>query len=339
MDGMLAVITDRLEEFGLQVDLSNPPVGSDVRHDVDITLSHGAARQQFAMELKPHATLSNLGHDTDAKMDGVPLLVGAASVSPRSADAFRRAGIQYVDASGNAWIQFGDVLVDVRGRRSVRGSLETARGSGGNLFSAARAQVAFALLQWPRSWKKPQRDLAEAAGVSLGQVNDALKMFREIGFGPGGHRSDSEFLDLWVASFPSGLDRKLLLATYRGSIEDFTKVDPQDSVFLEGAAISGELAANDLLRPSALTIYVAELDPMLPVKNRWRTDGEANITVKRKFWTTPRDEISDSEGPLAGLRIAPTVLVYADLMASENPRARGVAPEWRDRIARPEQGR
>lgn len=340
MDDLLAVLTDRLEEFGLQVDVwAHPAGGSDLRHDVEVELSRGAARQEFAMELKRHATLSHLRHDSATGRAVLPLLVGATTVSPRSADAFRRAGIQYVDASGNAWIHFGDVLIDVRGRRSERDASETARARGGNVFSAARAQVAFALLQWPRSWKKPQRAVAEAAGVSLGQVNDALKMFREAGFGPGGHRSDSEFLDLWVASFPSGLGQKLLLATYRGSIEDFRKVDAEDPVFVGGAVISGELAADDLLRPEALTIYVAKLDPMLPVQNRWRSDGDANITVRRKFWTTPPDETNDYDGPLVGLRNAPAVLVYADLLASDNPRVRSVAPEWRNRIARREQGR
>jgi len=161
-------------------------------------------------------------------------------------------------------------------------------------------------------------------------------MFRDAGFGPGGYRSDSEFLDLWVASFPSGLARKLVLGTYQGSIEDFRKVSADDSVFIGGAVVSGEVAAADLLRPASLTIYVAELDPMLPVKNRWRSDRDSNITVRRKFWRTPPNETHDYDGPLVGLRNAPAVLVYADLMASDDPRVREAATEWRKRIARPE---
>lgn len=340
MSDLLVALIEQLEGFGLSVELKDRPTDFDRGHDVDLVLSRGGVRQQYVMDLKRLARLSEVALAPGVPDDRPPVLIGSATVvSPRSADAFRRAGIQYVDASGNAWIHFGDVLIDVRGRRTERDSSERTRGRGGNLFSAARAQVAFALLQWPRSWKKPQREVAEAAGVSLGQVNDALKMFRESGFGPGGHRSDSEFLDLWVASFPSGLGQKLVLATYRGSIEDFRKVGAEDPVFVGGAVVSGEFAADDLLRPAALTIYVAELDPLLPVKNRWRSDGEANITVRRKFWTTPPDETHDYDGPLVGLRHAPAVLVYADLMASDNPRVRSVAPEWRNRIARPEQDR
>ena len=333
MDDLLATLTTRLEEFGMHVGVSPRPQGGYEVSDVDLVLSRGDTQQAFALELKGHATHSDLRHNHRSGTESLPLLVGAASVSPRSADAFRRSGVQYIDVAGNASIHFGDVLIDVRGRRSEGAASERMRGRGGNLFTPARAQIVFALLQWPRLWKKPQRELADAAGASVGQVNNALEMFRESGFGPGGHRSDSELLALWVASFPSGLGKKLVLASYRGSIEDFRKVDAEDPVFVGGAALSGELAVDDLLRPAALTIYVTKLDPMLPVKNRWRSDGEANITVRRKFWTTPPHETHDYDGPPTGLLNAPAVLVYADLMASDDARVRSVASEWRKKLA------
>ena len=47
-------------------------------------------------------------------------------------------------------------------------------------------------------------------------------------------------------------------------------------------------------------------------------------------------ESHDYDGPLIGQRLAPVLLVYADLMASDDPRVRGVAPEWRRRVARRE---
>ncbi|KRB78459.1 hypothetical protein ASE01_04125 [Nocardioides sp. Root190] len=338
MNDLLAELAPRFEEYGLRVDAHQPRM-HDAGYDLDLVLSRGGAHQAFAMQLKARPTLSNLAPLRTHGSGSVPLLVGATSVSARSADNFRRAGIQFIDAAGNASIRFGDVLIDVRGRRADIEPPHPERERGGNLFSTARSQVAFALLQWPRLWKRPQREIAEAAGVSLGQANDALRMFRQSGFGPGGNRSDSELLDLWVASFPQGLGQKLTLATYRGSVDEFRKVDAEDPVFLGGPALSGELAADDLLRPASLTIYVAGLDPMLPVKNRWRSDGDGNITVRRRFWTTPPHESQDHDGPLTGLRNAPAVLVYADLMASDDPRVRGVAPEWRGRLDRHESDR
>lgn len=338
MNDLLAELVPRFEEYGLRVDAHQPRM-HDAGYDLDLVLSRGGAHQAFAMQLKARPTLSNLAPFRADGSGSIPLLVGATSVSARSADSFRRAGIQFIDTAGNASIHFGDVLIDVRGRRAGFDPSLPEREKGGNLFSRARSQVAFVLLQWPRLWRTPQRELAEAAGVSLGQANDAVRMFRQSGFGPGGHRSDAELLDLWVAAFPKGLATKLTLATYRGSVEEFRKVNAEDPVFLAGAAISGEFAADDMLRPAALTIYVPKLDPMLPVKNRWRSEEDGNITVRHKFWTTPSRESHDYDGPLVGKRPAPALLVYADLMASDDPRVRGVAPEWRRRLDRHESDR
>jgi hypothetical protein len=335
VNDLWAELVPRFEEYGLRVDAHQPRM-LDAGYDLDLVLSRGGAHQAYAMQLKARPTLSNLAPFHTHEIGSIPLLVGATAVSPRSADSFRRAGIQFIDTAGNASIRFGDVLIDVRGRRAGFDPSLPEREKGGNLFSRARSQVAFVLLQWPRLWRTPQRELAEAAGVSLGQANDAVRMFRQSGFGPGGHRSDAELLDLWVAAFPKGLATKLTLATYRGSLEEFRKVNAEDSVFLAGAAISGEFAADDVLRPAALTIYVPELDPMLPVKNRWRAEEDGNITVRHKFWTTPKSEPHDYDGPLVGKRLAPALLVYADLMASDDPRVRSVAPEWRRHLARPE---
>ncbi|MFI7587998.1 type IV toxin-antitoxin system AbiEi family antitoxin [Spongisporangium articulatum] len=332
MSDLLAILKTRLEEFGLRVETTGRP--PDGYGDVPLILSRGSSRREFVLELSKYGTLSHVRHNRSPEEKAPTPLIGASSVSSRSADAFRRAGIQYVDAGGNASIRFGDVLIDVRGRRSERDAADGRMDKGGNLFSTARAQVAFALLQWPRSWKKPQREVADIAGVSLGQANDAMKMFRDNGFGPGGHRTDDEFLDLWAASFPNGLGRKLLLATFHGSIQGFRTLDSE-------AVVSGEFAAEDLIRPTTLTIYVTDVDPMLPVMNRWRSrePSDSNVTVRRKFWKTPLDESPEPAHPSVGLPTAPSVLVFADLLSSNDPRVRNVAAEWRDRSAHRDPGR
>lgn len=136
-----------------------------------------------------------------------------------------------------------------------------------------------------------------------------------------------DLLDLWAAAFPAGLAHRLTLATYRGEIGQAT-VDADGPVFL-----SGEAAVTDLLKPTSLTIYVVDLDPRLPVVNRWRSDGEPNIIVRRKFWNAPGVD----ENVPAGAEAAPWPLVYADLFASDDPRVRSAAKQWRDRHTRPEQ--
>ena len=326
MDEMLARFEACLDERGIAAKVAPfTPAGTGVQR-AEARLARGASVQDYALFFGPAVTFKDAAGLGDGHL---PTLVFTTFVATKTAEAFRPAGVQYLDTAGNAWITFGEVLLDVRGRprpeRTTTGSRAT-----GNLFSTGRAQVVLALLAWPHLWNAPQRDVAHAAGVSLGQAHNTLTLLAQAGYGRDVARPErTELLDLWAAAFPTGLAQKLTLATYRGDIQDVKKVDADDAVF-----ISGESAADDLLRPATLTLYVEELDPRLPVVNKWRSDGQPNIVVRRKFWHAP----DNSDAPLVGVRPAPRPLVYADLMTSDDPRVRTVAKEWRERLAGPGQG-
>lgn len=325
MDAMVTRLVAQLRDRGLDAQVEPAgPARTGVRSAALHLARGGSAR---AYELRYGATVSLAAAGAEAA--GQAVFVHANFVTAKANDAFRRAGVQYLDAAGNAWIEFGDVLIDVRGRPRPDGGAPRTRAAG-NLFSAGRAQVVFALLAWPHLWQVPQREISNAAGVSVGQVNDTLRLLRDARYGVGGARPDTaDLLDLWAAAFPAGLAHRLTLATYRGEIGRAT-VDAVGPVF-----ISGEAAVTDLLRPTSLTIYVVDLDPRLPVANRWRSDGEPNVIVRRKFWNVPG--VADNALVTKDTGAAPWPLVYADLLSSDDPRVRGAAKQWRDRHARPEQ--
>ncbi len=327
MDELLKSFQARLDDIDVTVQVDSALRARQGGQAARVRLTRGASTQAYTLIYGPAVKITDTGPIGD---DHAPTVVFTTYVAPRSAETFRRAGVQYLDAAGNAWIRFGDVLVDVRGWRRPASDDRPAHATTGNLFSTGRAQVTFALLAWPHLWTAPQRELAHAAGVSLGQAHNTLTLLTEAGYGPDPVRyGRTELLDLWAAAFPTGLAKKLTLATYRGDIDTLQKVGADDGVFL-----SGEGVADDLLRPATLTLYVEELDPRLPVVNRWRSDGPSNIVVRRKFWHAP----DNSDAPLVGVRPAPRPLVYADLASSDDPRVRTVAKEWRDRLAGPGQG-
>ena len=311
----------QLAELGVEARLlREPPTRSRVRV---LRLTRGASVQDFELLSVPHAQLSSVRAPTAER----PVFVHTGYVAAKTGDAFRRAGVQYLDAVGNAWIRFGDVLVDVRGRPRPDRHESGARASG-NLFSSGRAQVILALLAWPLLWDAPQRDVARAAGVSLGQANNTLALLAQAGYDGQQVRSGGAgLLDLWTAAFPTGLAQRLTLATYQGDIAAVKKPRAGDTV-----TVSGEAAVPELLRPTSLALYVLALDPRLSVVNRWRADGEPNIVIRRKFWNDP-----DVPGALStDIEIAPWPLVYADLLAASNPRARHTAKEFRERHERPQ---
>ncbi len=317
---MLACLDAQLAELGIDLVMG---VTAGLRAGVQQAAAHltrGASSQEYSLLHGPDVRFVDAqgGRGVDALT-----LLFTPYASPRTAAAMRRAGLQYLDTAGNAWIEFGDVLIDVRGRPRPEATGRRPAPAG-NLFSAGRAQVVCALLTWPRLWELSRRDVARAAGVSVGQAHNALTLLEQAGYGAQRVRAHhGDLLDLWAAAFPTGLAMRLTLATYGGDIGH-----PQTPSLDEPLFLSGANAIPDRLRPVTLTLYVETLDPRLAITNKWRADGPPNISIRRKFWTTP-----GGDEPTTSPLTAPWPLVYADLLNSDDPRVRHEAKAWRDRFA------
>jgi hypothetical protein len=159
----------------------------------------------------------------------------------------------------------------------------------------------------------------------LGKAHDTLAILKQMGFGPEAmRRPEGELLDLWAAAYPTSLARRLLLGTFHGPVDKVRSVDEDDRLY-----VSGEVAAGHLLKPATLDVYVPEFKPRLALVNRWRFDVRPNIMVRRSFWQEPGSTRVSGDKPV----VAPWPLVYADLLASTDPRVQAAAEEWRDRHA------
>lgn len=219
---LLAAARERLREFGIALAVEPPRLRApDSGFDAVVTLSRDGQREQYVVEVKERMTLSSVirshGAAGSRPASPFPLLVIGDRISQRSADALRDAGIQFLDALGNASITFGSVFVEVQGRAgsvTQRSDIPPDAGSRqpANIFSSRRAQVILALLTWPELSTAKIRDIAEAAGVSVGQAHETVGQLQQIGFiVPVSRRPDrvDELLDLWTAAYPAGLGRQL----------------------------------------------------------------------------------------------------------------------------------
>jgi hypothetical protein len=330
MDETLARLEACLDALGVAVKVDSVETTPHRVHRAVVHLARGTSTRGYSLLYGQDVRFADVAK---ASTGNLPRLVFTTFVAPKTSETLRRAGTQHLDTAGNAWIEFGDVLIDIRGRPRPDVTAVRPRMTAGNMFSSGRAQVVFALLAWPQLWDASRRELAHAAGVSVGQAHNTLRLLAEAGYDRRHTRPrHADLLDLWAAAFPTGLAKRLTLATYRGELERVHKVNADDPMFL-----SGEHAISDVLRPATLTLYVERLDPHLAIKNRWRTEKTSNVVIRRKFWHAPPDTSADYDSPLAGLQTAPWPLVYADLAASDDPRVRTAAREWKDRFAGPEQ--
>lgn len=167
-----------------------------VRADATLALRWGGARQRFAVHalssVRLAAVLAASGESS------LPVLIVAPWISPRMGAQLQALNIAYVDAVGNASLRFGTVLVEVTGRkRPARGGgLDTPSPSGsghststgrlepraGRLLTPANRRVIAALLADPLLESAPLRELAAAAGVSVGQAHKSVALLAEAGY-------------------------------------------------------------------------------------------------------------------------------------------------------------
>ncbi|MGW5436348.1 type IV toxin-antitoxin system AbiEi family antitoxin [Nocardia asteroides] len=298
-------------------------------HSIEFALRHWTSNQTAIVDLSrknfvttyqmawlPHITLSALSR-LDRPDDSHRLLVTGPQISNRTAAAFRDAQIDYIDDAGNAHLDFGPVLVDVRGRHSPRSDM-SQRPSDANLFSTRRMQVLFAVLAWPDLVDRPVRMIADTAGTSVGIAQSTLELLKSSDYvmGRSLHRRE-ELIDLWSVAYRGSLLPKIRELTFAGDFERWS-LPP-------GYQVSGESAIETIRQPQTLTIYVRNFDPIEAIQNGWRKSTEPTIEIRRKFWSEPPWAEAPDEFGAFTESAAPPLLVYADLLASGEPRQVEVA--------------
>ncbi len=104
-----------------------------------------------------------------------PLLM-SAYLNPALATKLREAGVNYVDAAGNAWLKQASLHVRVEGRRP-----EALPERAPRPLQSAGLRLVTLFLEEPASVGWTYRAMADAAGVSLGSVNGVLDDLRGLG--------------------------------------------------------------------------------------------------------------------------------------------------------------
>jgi hypothetical protein len=313
MDEVLRDIQRWLDEYGLRS--SVPFTDLRPRAPIGTWLSLGSQREYMNVVFieRINATALSWGGKS------ATLLVGPR-VTAATAAVLRRQGVNFIDSAGNAFVRFGSVLIDVRGRRAVPGP-DPDGAKTANIFSAKRSQVVFALISWPRLQGASVRRIAHVAGVSHGMAAETLQLLARHGYWDEFAQvlvKGTSLVDAWAAAYPAGLGAASHYMRFAGT--------PWPIVSGAPLAVSGEVAVRDRIAGGNTLVAYYPGDALeLARVNRWSTRGDLNIAIGRKFWNEPE--------PLPGAleeRPAPDLLIYADLLASGESRQREVARTFRE---------
>lgn len=285
--------------------------------DVVIGVTSGGKTWRFPAIVKPNINPATIGAAIGrlAPVLAKGLLL-TRYVTPNMAEELREKGVQFLDTAGNAYLNAPPLFVFVKGHRPIEAvaTVKTKRA-----FQASGLQVLFALLLRPALAIAPYRKIAKEADVALGTVGWVLRDLRELGYlaemGKRGRRliRKAELLERWVTAYPDQLRPKLVIGRFKAVTPDWHKEAGDITRF--GAFWGGEPAAarmTGLLKPQAATVYIREDANAFILHNKLRKDPQGEIEILKVFWDANMQKEYEDQ--------APPLLVYADLLATADPR-------------------
>jgi hypothetical protein len=247
------------------------------------------------------------------------------------AEQCRELGIQFIDHTGNCYLQQPGLFVFVTGTKETSG-LKRARIRG---FTPATLRVVFAILTSPSILNSNVRRIAEVASISHGAAGTALIMLEEAGFftsAASGRRMlamPERWLDAWTEGYLGRVRPKLekyRMNAGRPIPEVLERLSPRyREVVLggEAAAVVREFG----LKPATLTLYLDFRDPAvmrdLVQELKLRRDPDGKVELVEMFWNTRE---------LTSFPTVPDALIYADLVGTADARTMEIAEALRKEI-------
>lgn len=287
----------------------------------------GGAMERFCVEVKAIDRIQALrALQGSRKRTSLHHFLVTPYLSQALADECRRLGLNFIDTAGNAYIRVPGQLIWISGRprpkaRQVlheQGALRTVNG----------LRVIFSLLIRPDLLNQSLREIAAQAGVALGSVGKVLEDLQAQGHLSAGKSVARRMLDpealqqAWSQHYPVSLRHKLNPQRY-SALKGW---DASRSFAPQQAVWGGEVAAyrmDGYLKPAEATIYSWANRQSLMTEYRLRPDPAGDIEILDAFWKPL--ESGDA-------LVAPPLLVYADLIASQDGRSREAAAKVWEQI-------
>jgi hypothetical protein len=266
--------------------------------------------------------------------DGRPYILLDEHIEMKSCADLQRRGIAFADLSGNMYLPLNRSLIYVAGQSSRNAAMPAALTSS-ELSGTLNARLVFGLLARPDFLALTQRELAEKVGIALGGVSRGLKQLTaknhlstpQKGQTPTLLRNDA-LLDYWCSQYEHRLAPKLRRRRMSGDIDALRGLDVAEF----GMRWGGEVAAERItgyLRPVRYQLYAdptrANAFAQLAAAAKLRKDDAGNIEIIDRFWSF---DPADGDEP----DTVPLPLVYADLMASGDPRCHETAKLIKERF-------
>jgi hypothetical protein len=309
-------------------------INAKTQPDALIEIEYNGQKQRFVAEIKAidrriavaqvHAQLEELIAD---HYHGYRPLLITPFVSTALAEECRRLDLPFLDTAGNLYLRTEALLIYVKGEpRPAKLRKDEYRA-----YQPAGLKLIFALLCRPTLVGAQYRELARLARIALGTVGPVLKDLKQRGYLHTGKTNTllrtKELFQEWVTYYPANLRPTLQPRRFKADRERLLGMDlgPLEAYW------GGEYAAERLthyLKAERFTIYLTgPPPPPLLTGGRMRLAADGNTELLQAFWNRELLE------PAATM--VPPLLIYADLMATADPRNVETAKQLYEQFLKP----
>ncbi len=219
-----------------------------------------------------------------------------------------------LDATGNAFLRGQQTYIHIQAHRRARDTWKARE----ELFGVAGIRVAFALMCKPELLNANYREITQAAQVALGTVAGVMKQLAQKGYlieHPNNRRTltrRKDLLNLWTQAYTNRLRPKKLIGRFAAKQPDFwQKADLTRHRAQWGGEVGGHFLTR-FLKPEVITMYVHRPTNELMLDLKLRKDEYGMVEIRDRFWRFDTQEPNPN--------VAPPLLVYADLMATNEAR-------------------
>lgn len=245
-----------------------------------------------------------------------PFMIIADHIFPKLKEILRDKKIGYLDTAGNIYFNTGDAFLWIDGKKTV----EKTKPVTNRAFTKTGLKTVLYLLLHKDAINMPHRKLADITGVSLGNIKNVIEGLKDTGFILQINEKTMQLhnkralLDRWVVGYGETLKPTLHLGNFRFWNE--SKLTNWRALPIEeGESVwGGEPAADhftNYLRPEILTLYTNQQRAAFIPKWNLIPDEKGRVQLYEKFW---KDVPTENE------QYAPPLLVYADLLLTDDPR-------------------
>lgn len=267
----------------------------------------------------------------NAGSEAVRVIAFTDHVNQAVAESFRMNGVEFIDSSGNIFLNHPPLYIYVTGQTRRQPVSKTIRA-----FRSSGLKLIFLFIKAPEALNWTYRKIAETSGNALGSVGQVIEDLRTMGFIRSAGKNlrhlenHTELINRWEIHYADNLRPRLVRAGCRvaGGKSVETLIENTKAMRDEGTVlIGGELGASLLLktlRPQKATLHIAGGD-LLKVSTQLRLipDEHGPVTVLNAFGRANQYEAFES----GTYGLADPLLIHTEILLENSDRLRSIADE------------